>query len=103
MLFALEQLLSTTPSAPMIARASHANDPTQVINVAVRHLIERSVAAVVLTANDPKSAGRSGSLPSASLRGYCLGRANQELVSLATLLLVSRKPARCLSPSRPSL
>jgi hypothetical protein len=43
MLFALEHLLSTSPSAPMIARASQVSDPTQVINVPVRDLIERNL------------------------------------------------------------
>ena len=41
--FALEQLLSTSPSAPMVARASQVSDPTQVINGPVRHLIERNL------------------------------------------------------------
>jgi hypothetical protein len=34
MLFPFEQLFSTSPSAPMVARASQVSDPTQVINSA---------------------------------------------------------------------
>jgi hypothetical protein len=50
-----------------------------------------------------KLARDSGSLSSTSLRGWPFGRANRELLPLATLLLVSRKPARCLSSPCPRL